>query len=148
MVNFFAYKVGTNVAAEASSSSKPPRLSSRVVAKAYMFLGASSRVNVKALACCTTLLESWIFEHFPKLHGISKPNDSRAPEYCTRWSWSKTASDRSGEKALKTFREALDNYNLEDVVWDPYLEKIVDIHMFKKVACFTSFIRSLEHIEV
>ncbi|KAF6160687.1 hypothetical protein GIB67_019627 [Kingdonia uniflora] len=78
----------------------------------YYSLGASSRVNAKALVCCTTLLE--IFEYFPKLPGIPKSNDSRAPEYCTRCSWSRTTSDRSGEKALKIFREALDNYKLED----------------------------------
>ncbi|KAF6169930.1 hypothetical protein GIB67_034322 [Kingdonia uniflora] len=188
MVDFFASKVGTNAAAEASSSAKPPRLSSRAVAKAYMLyvlgaflfptkkgtdvspkylnffesknsyitwswiattlahlyyrLGSSSRVNAKALACCTTLLE-----HFLKLPGIPKPNESNALEYCTRWSWSRTTSDKSGEKALKTFREALDNYKLEDVVWDPYLEKRADKHVFKKVASFTNFIRSPEHIE-
>ncbi|KAF6142595.1 hypothetical protein GIB67_007948 [Kingdonia uniflora] len=93
------------------------------------------------------LLKSWIFEHFPKLLGIPKPNDSRAPEYNTRWSWSRTTSDRSGVKALKTFREALDNYKLEDVVWDTYLEKRADRHVFKKVASFTSFIHSLENIK-
>ncbi|KAF6151815.1 hypothetical protein GIB67_010389 [Kingdonia uniflora] len=163
IVDFFASKVGTNTAAEASSSSEPPRLSSRAVAKAYMLyvlgaflfpkkkgtdvspkflnfyesknsditwswgattlaylyysLGTFSRVNAKALACCTTLLESWIFKHFPKLPGIPKPNDSRAPEYCTRWSWSRTTSERSRQKALKIFRESLDNYKLEDYEW-------------------------------
>ncbi|KAF6148469.1 hypothetical protein GIB67_038824 [Kingdonia uniflora] len=113
----------------------------------YYNLGASLRVNVKALACCTTLPESWIFEDFSKLPGISKPNDSRVPEYCTRWSWSRSISDRSGERALKIFRETLDNYKLEDVVWDPYLEKRADRHMFKKVASFTNFISSSEHLE-
>ncbi|KAF6169460.1 hypothetical protein GIB67_004741 [Kingdonia uniflora] len=151
MVDFFAYKVGRNAhdpdAAETSSSSEPPKLSSRAVAKAYMFLGAYLRVSAKALACCTTLLEFWIFEYFPKLHGIPKHNDSRAPEYCTRWSWSRTTNDRSGEKALNIFREALDNYKLEDVVWDPYLEKRADRHVFKKVVSFTNFICSPEHIE-
>ncbi|KAF6165640.1 hypothetical protein GIB67_002899, partial [Kingdonia uniflora] len=82
------------------------------LARLYYSLGASSRVNAKALICCTTLLE--IFEYFPKLYGIPKLNDSRAREYCTRWSWSRSTSDRSGEKALKIFREALDNYKLED----------------------------------
>ncbi|KAF6136305.1 hypothetical protein GIB67_042790, partial [Kingdonia uniflora] len=55
-------------------------------------------------------------------------------------------SDRSGKKALKTFREALDNYKLEYVVWDPYLEKRADRYVFKKVASFTGFIRSPEHV--
>ncbi|KAF6171460.1 hypothetical protein GIB67_017984 [Kingdonia uniflora] len=103
MVDFFTYKIGRSThdpdAAETSSSFEPMRLSSRTVVKAYMLyvitwswgaatlthlyysLGASSRVNVRALACYTTLLESWIFEHFSKLPEIPKPNDFRAPEY-------------------------------------------------------------------
>ncbi|KAF6141227.1 hypothetical protein GIB67_024311 [Kingdonia uniflora] len=52
------------------------------LAHLYYSLGASLRVNVKALACYTILFESWIFEHFPKLPGILKPSHSRAPEYC------------------------------------------------------------------
>ncbi|KAF6141005.1 hypothetical protein GIB67_006634 [Kingdonia uniflora] len=56
-------------------------------------------------------------------------------------------SDRFSEKALKIFREALDNYKLENVIWDSYLEKRADRHIFKKVASFTGFICSPEHIE-
>ncbi|KAF6143291.1 hypothetical protein GIB67_039074 [Kingdonia uniflora] len=62
----------------------------------YYSLGASLRVNVKALF--------WIFEHFPKLPGIPKPNDSRAPEYCTRSSrtrtWIREQTDMCSRKLL------------------------------------------------
>ncbi|KAF6164862.1 hypothetical protein GIB67_017065, partial [Kingdonia uniflora] len=106
-------------------------------------LGASSRVNAKGLACCITVLESWIFEHFLKLPGIPTPNQSGADELCTRWSWTKTTSAQSGSAALNMFREALDSYKLQDVVWDPYLEKREDKHNIKEVACFTVFFTAL-----
>ncbi|KAF6174693.1 hypothetical protein GIB67_008748 [Kingdonia uniflora] len=50
----------------------------------YYSLGAALRIHGKAFACCTTLLEFWIFEHFPELPGIPKPKHFDAPEYCTR----------------------------------------------------------------
>ncbi|KAF6136883.1 hypothetical protein GIB67_018922 [Kingdonia uniflora] len=159
IVDFFVGKVGTNAPQAASSSSSPIKLSSRMdkdvnkswswgaatLAHLYYSLGASSRVNVKGLACCTTLLESWIFEHFPKLPSIPTPNQSGAAEFCTRWSWTKTTSTQSGSAALNMFREALNSYKLQDVVWDPYLEKIEDKHNFKEVASFTGLLCSPEH---
>ncbi|KAF6141971.1 hypothetical protein GIB67_037939 [Kingdonia uniflora] len=116
---------------------KPWSWGAVTLAHLYYSLGASSRVNAKGLACCTTLLESWIFEHFLKLPGIPTPNQSGAAEFCTRWSWTKTTSPQSGSTALNMFREALDSYKLQDVVWDPYLEKREDKHNFKEVASFT-----------
>ncbi|KAF6170539.1 hypothetical protein GIB67_031947 [Kingdonia uniflora] len=86
------------------------------LAHLYYSLGASSRVNAKELACCTTLLESW----------------------------TKTTSALSGSAALNMFREALDSYKLQDVVWDPYLEKREDKHNFKEVASFSGLLCSLE----
>ncbi|KAF6147994.1 hypothetical protein GIB67_024169 [Kingdonia uniflora] len=47
-----------------------------VLAHMYYNLGTASRDDVKQFACCTTLLESWIFVHFPKLGGIPKEMDS------------------------------------------------------------------------
>ncbi|KAF6135306.1 hypothetical protein GIB67_001471 [Kingdonia uniflora] len=104
-------------------------------------------VNAKGLACCTTLLESWIFEHFSKLPSIPTPNQSGIAEFCTRWSWTKTTSAQSGSAALNMFREALDSYKLQDVVWDPYLVKREDKHNFKEVASFTGLFCSPEHNE-
>ncbi|KAF6152009.1 hypothetical protein GIB67_010583 [Kingdonia uniflora] len=85
------------------------------LAHLYYSLGALSRVNAKGLACCTTLLESWIFEHFSKLPDIPTLNQSGAAEFCTRWSCTKTTSAQSGSAALNMFREALDSYKLQDV---------------------------------
>ncbi|KAF6152017.1 hypothetical protein GIB67_010591 [Kingdonia uniflora] len=41
------------------------------------------------------------------------------------------------------FREALNSYKLQDIVWDPYLEKREDKHNFKEVASFTVFFTKL-----
>ncbi|KAF6170059.1 hypothetical protein GIB67_042864 [Kingdonia uniflora] len=139
----FPTKKGTDVSVKYLSFfqdkdvNKPWPWGAATLAHLYCSLGTSSRVNTKGLACCTTLLESWIFEHFPKLPGISVPNQSGAVEFCSRWSWTNTTSALSGSAALNMFREALDNYKLQDVVWDPYLKKREDKHNFKEVASFT-----------
>ncbi|KAF6170142.1 hypothetical protein GIB67_038675, partial [Kingdonia uniflora] len=128
IVNFFAGKVGTNTPQAASSSSSPIKLSSRMgkdinkpwswgaatLAHLYYSLGALSRVNAKGLACCTTLLESWIFDHFPKQPGIPTPNQSGTAGFCTRWSPTKTTSAQSGSADLNMFKKSLDSYKLQD----------------------------------
>ncbi|KAF6159107.1 hypothetical protein GIB67_032724 [Kingdonia uniflora] len=115
---------------EDRNSNRPWSWGATTLAHLYYSLGASSRVNGKGL-------HSWIFEHFPKLPGIPTPNQSRAAEFCTRWSMTKTTSGQTGKAALKMFREDLDSYKLEDVIWDPYLEKREDKHNFKEMASFT-----------
>ncbi|KAF6164008.1 hypothetical protein GIB67_028712 [Kingdonia uniflora] len=54
---------------------------SAVLAHMNYNLGAASRDDGRQFACCTTLLESWIFAHFPKLAGIPKEMDSDACEH-------------------------------------------------------------------
>ncbi|KAF6163286.1 hypothetical protein GIB67_025150 [Kingdonia uniflora] len=126
MVDFFASKVGTNAAAEASSSSKPPRLSSRAVAKAYMLyiLGAFLFPTKKGT------------DVSPKYLNFFESKNS----YII-WSWgvatlahlyySLGASSRVNAKALACCTTLL------EVVWDPYLEKRTERHLFKKVVSFT-----------
>ncbi|KAF6151159.1 hypothetical protein GIB67_037367 [Kingdonia uniflora] len=155
IAGFFAGKVGTNSHDSASASfirlssrmdqhvSKPWSWGAATLAHLYYSLGVSSRVNAKGLACCTTLLE--IFEHFPKLPGIPTGNESGAPEFCTRWCWSKTTSAQTSSVALTIFREALDSYKVEDVIFDPYVVKMEDKHMFEEVASFTGLLCSPEH---
>ncbi|KAF6176432.1 hypothetical protein GIB67_010069 [Kingdonia uniflora] len=76
----FPTKKGTDVSVKYLSFfqdqhvSKPWSWGAAILAHLYYNLGASSRVNAKGLACCITLLESWIFEHFPKLPGIPTPS--------------------------------------------------------------------------
>ncbi|KAF6163209.1 hypothetical protein GIB67_025073, partial [Kingdonia uniflora] len=81
----------------------------------YYNLGAASRDDGWQVACCTTLLKSWIFVHFPKLAGIPKEMDSDAYEHCTCWNWDASVTHRYAAPALLMFREALDKYKLEDV---------------------------------
>ncbi|KAF6151921.1 hypothetical protein GIB67_010495 [Kingdonia uniflora] len=127
--------------------SKPWSWGTATLAHLYYSLGALPRVSAKRLACCTTLLESWIFKHFPKLPGIPTRNESGAPEFCTRWCWSKMTSAQTGSVALAIFREALDSYKVEDVIFDPYVEKREDKHMFEEVASFIGLLCSPEHKE-
>ncbi|KAF6176290.1 hypothetical protein GIB67_023581, partial [Kingdonia uniflora] len=136
MVDFFASKVITNAAANASSSVETPRLSSRAVAKAYMLyvLGAFIFSTKKGTGVSPKYLN--FFE--------SKNSD-------ITWSW--------GAATLAHLYYSLGTYSrvnakalaccttLLEVVWDQYLEKRANRHVFKKVASFTSFIRSPEHIE-
>ncbi|KAF6168297.1 hypothetical protein GIB67_018137 [Kingdonia uniflora] len=56
---------------------------SAVLAHMYYNMGVASRDDERQFACCTTLLESWIFAHFPKLGGIPKEMDYDAYEHCT-----------------------------------------------------------------
>ncbi|KAF6143202.1 hypothetical protein GIB67_035616, partial [Kingdonia uniflora] len=80
----------------------------------YYNQGTTSQGNARQFACCTTLLESWIFAHFPKLGGIPMEMDSDVYEHCTCWKWDVSVTDRYRHTALLNFREALDNYKLED----------------------------------
>ncbi|KAF6136892.1 hypothetical protein GIB67_018931, partial [Kingdonia uniflora] len=93
------------------------------------------------------ILESWIFAHFPKLDGIPKEMDSDAYEYCTCWKWDESITDRYGGTTLPKFREALDNYKLEDVVWDPYRDKRDFAHAFKEVTFFYGALVSPDHVQ-
>ncbi|KAF6138474.1 hypothetical protein GIB67_022508 [Kingdonia uniflora] len=54
-------------------------------------------------------------------------------------------SSRAIAKAYMLY--VLGAFLLKKAVWDPYLEKRADRHMFKKVASFTGFICSSEHIK-
>ncbi|KAF6164331.1 hypothetical protein GIB67_029214 [Kingdonia uniflora] len=87
---------------------------STVLAHMYYNLGIVSRDDGRQFAYCTMLLESWIFAYFPKLAEIPKVMDSDAYEHCTCWKWDVFVTDRYGGTTLLKFREALDNYKLED----------------------------------
>ncbi|KAF6136773.1 hypothetical protein GIB67_020095, partial [Kingdonia uniflora] len=110
-----------------------------VLAHMYYNLGAASRDDARQFACCTTLLESWIFAYFPKLGGIPKEMDSDAYEHSTCWKWDVSITDRYGGTTLLNFREALDNYKLDDVSSLPFYtasklsnsNKLIKIHQRK-----------------
>ncbi|KAF6143809.1 hypothetical protein GIB67_016730 [Kingdonia uniflora] len=90
---------------------------------------------------------SWIFAHFPKLGGIPKEMDSDAYEHCTCWKWDVSVTDRYGGTALLHFKEALDNYKLEDVVWDPNKDKRDSPHALKEVNFFYGTLASPDHVQ-
>ncbi|KAF6165322.1 hypothetical protein GIB67_018766, partial [Kingdonia uniflora] len=90
----------------------------------YYNLGVTSRDDWRQFAGCATLLKSWIFAHFPKLAGIPKEMDSDACEHCTCWKWDVSVTDRYNGTTLLKFREAFDNYKLDD--WKEFILKKFD----------------------
>ncbi|KAF6169146.1 hypothetical protein GIB67_038643 [Kingdonia uniflora] len=111
---------------------------SAVLAHMYYNLGAASRDDARQFVCCTTLLE---------LGGIPKEMDSDVYEHCTYWKWDVSVTNKYGVTALLNFREALDNYKLEDVVWDPYTDKRDSLHAFKEVTFFYGALASPDHVQ-
>ncbi|KAF6166152.1 hypothetical protein GIB67_023862 [Kingdonia uniflora] len=73
--------------------------------------------------------------------------DSDAYEHCTCWKWDVSVTDRYGGTTLLKFREALDNYKLEDVVWDPYRDKRDSAHIFKEITFFYGALSSSDHVQ-
>ncbi|KAF6171082.1 hypothetical protein GIB67_010950 [Kingdonia uniflora] len=108
---------------------------------------AASRTDGKQLAAYTTLLESWIFAHIPKLPGIAKEQYSDASEYCTRWKWILSITDRTGARDLLKYRKAFDNYKVEDVVWDPYRAERRFDHDINENTFFKGLTSSPDHVE-
>ncbi|KAF6162391.1 hypothetical protein GIB67_012539 [Kingdonia uniflora] len=124
MEDLFAGKVGTNVHDSASASSI--RLSSRMVGKAYMLyiLGSFLFPTKKGTDVSIKYLSFFQDQH------VSKP-----------WSWGAAtlahlyynlgASSKVNAKGLVCCTTLL------EVIFDPYVEKREDKHMFEEVASFT-----------
>ncbi|KAF6149014.1 hypothetical protein GIB67_009633, partial [Kingdonia uniflora] len=92
-------------------------------------------------------LYPWIFAHFPKLPGIPKEQHSDAEEYCTRWKWGLSITDRTDACELLKYREAFDNYKVEDVVWDPNRAERSSDHDFNENTFFNGLTSSPDHVE-
>ncbi|KAF6166179.1 hypothetical protein GIB67_023889 [Kingdonia uniflora] len=89
----------------------------------------------------------FIFGHFLKLPGIPKELDFDNYEHYNCWKWGGSITDRNGGPTILKFREALDNYKVEDVVWDPYRDKRDYAHAFKEITYFYGALASPYHIE-
>ncbi|KAF6148858.1 hypothetical protein GIB67_014229 [Kingdonia uniflora] len=119
----FPMKKGTNVSAlylvllAKDKVAKKWSWGSAVLAHMYYNLGAASRDDGRQFACCTTLLGDV------------------------------SVTDRYGSTALINLREALDNYKLEDVVWDPYRDKRDSPHTFKEVTFFYGALASPYYVQ-
>ncbi|KAF6148315.1 hypothetical protein GIB67_025534 [Kingdonia uniflora] len=121
----FSTKKGTNVNARyldlfaKDKVAKKWSWGSAVLAHMYYNLGAASRDDGRQVACCTTLLEKW----------------------------DASITDRYAAPALLMFREALDKYKLEDVVWGPYRNKRDSAHAFKEFTFFNGVLASPDHVQ-
>ncbi|KAF6155818.1 hypothetical protein GIB67_039149, partial [Kingdonia uniflora] len=111
----------------AAAAKKKKGLTMRSVARAYMLfiLGSFLFPTKKGTNVSARYLylfakdKSLIFAHFPKLAGIPKEMDYDAYEQCTCWKLDVFVTDRYGGTTLLKFREALDNYKLEDNAKEP-----------------------------
>ncbi|XP_012827725.1 PREDICTED: uncharacterized protein LOC105949006 [Erythranthe guttata] len=88
---------------------------SACLANLYRELGICSRAQSRGLTGCTTLLQCWIYEYFPR---FQPPEESeRYLEFqprCKRWN----APPKAG--TLEHIRGLLDNMTADDVEWLPY----------------------------
>ncbi|KAF6138978.1 hypothetical protein GIB67_010704 [Kingdonia uniflora] len=87
------------------------------------------------------------FAHFPKLVGIPTEIDSDQYEHCTCWKWGESVTNRYSGPALLKFREVLDKYKVDDVVWNPYKDKMDYAHGFKEITYFYGALASLDHVQ-
>ncbi|KAF6164739.1 hypothetical protein GIB67_040991 [Kingdonia uniflora] len=115
-----------------------------VLAHLFHNLGTTSRIDGNKFTAYMTLLESWIFAHFPRLPGIPKEQHSDATEYCTRWKWGLSITDRTGARELLKYREAFDNYKVED---DPYRAERRSDRDLNENTFFNGLTSSPDHVE-
>ncbi|KAH6756892.1 hypothetical protein C2S53_006694 [Perilla frutescens var. hirtella] len=86
----------------------------------YRQLGVASHVGCRQIASFLTLLEAWIYEHFPTLGRPQQNVDYRAGQpYAMKWA--QQAHGAVSEELVKAYRAQLDTLRAEDVVWDPYV---------------------------
>ncbi|XP_012845957.1 PREDICTED: serine/threonine-protein phosphatase 7 long form homolog [Erythranthe guttata] len=88
---------------------------SACLANLYRELGICSRAQSRGLAGCTTLLQCWIYEYFPRFQPPDESEHYREFQpRCKRWN----APPKAG--TLEHIRGLLDNMTADDVEWLPY----------------------------
>ncbi|KAH6824221.1 hypothetical protein C2S53_001248 [Perilla frutescens var. hirtella] len=94
-----------------------------VAALAFLYrqLGVGSRVGCRQMAGFLTLLDAWIYEHFPTL-GRPQQNTDYRPGQPFAMRWAQQAHGAVSEDAVRAYRLQLDTLRAEDVVWDPYVK--------------------------
>ncbi|KAF6151771.1 hypothetical protein GIB67_010345 [Kingdonia uniflora] len=124
----YAYKLEKVLSdGTAAAAKKKKGLTARSVARAYMLYVIGSFL-------------------FPTKKGIDV-SARYLIQFAKDKKWDVSVTDRYGGTALLNFREALDNYKLEDVVWDPYRDKRDSPHAFKEVNFFYGTLASPDHVQ-
>ncbi|XP_058726824.1 protein MAIN-LIKE 1-like [Vicia villosa] len=84
----------------------------------YTAFDAASRPNTRQLASYLSLLQCWIYEHFPRICERRIHHCAAADPCAMRW---KAKQTFPGEAPLMEYRQRLDALTLDDVMWTPYI---------------------------
>ncbi|KAF6169268.1 hypothetical protein GIB67_013698 [Kingdonia uniflora] len=150
------YKLEKVISAGTIAAAKKKGLAARSVACVYMLyvigsflfpIKKGTDVSTRYLNLFVKDKVSWIFALFLKLPRIPKELDSDNYKHYTCRKWGGSVMDRNGGLALQKFREALDNYKVEDVIWDPYKDKRDYAHAFKEITYFYGALASPDHVQ-
>ncbi|KAL2925664.1 Protein MAIN-LIKE 2, partial [Bienertia sinuspersici] len=98
---------------------------SATLAHLYRELGKASRAECAQLAGPSTLLEAWIYEHFPMFR--PSLNSNFIPDSHPRaMRWDIHTSTPKLTSSLKAHRRRLDDMKVEEVIWLPYGSNVAD----------------------
>ncbi|KAL8527768.1 hypothetical protein ACS0TY_005567 [Phlomoides rotata] len=111
----------------------------------YRQLGQASRFKVKQISDYLTLLETWIYEHFPTL--VRPPHNANfvvGNPLSGRWALEGHVGPSS--KSLLSFRERLDALSPHEVNWNPYAKlrahyKLHDVTLFH--GCIYGYVQTV-----
>ncbi|XP_012833253.1 PREDICTED: serine/threonine-protein phosphatase 7 long form homolog [Erythranthe guttata] len=83
----------------------------------YEALSDASRANTKQISRYLTLLQGWIYEHFPRLTPTVRSSEIEGP-LVTRWVYP-MKSDSSDDRA-RDLRTLIDDLSSDEIIWAPY----------------------------
>ncbi|CAI0626099.1 unnamed protein product [Linum tenue] len=89
----------------------------------YRQLGFASRAQAKGVAGCLTLLQCWIYDHFPTLRPSRlEPRQLEQREAGTlKWRGiSPHLTKKKNTLLLSYYRQTIDSLTPQQVVWTPY----------------------------
>lgn len=130
---YLLYLLGTTLFVDKSQSSVPsnylPLLEDLTAVQRYAWgaatlaylyyqLGVASRGKAMQISGCLTLLEAWIYEHFPMFSQGVRPGCTPGMPRARRWN--NIAAATKDKDSLITYRVMLDKMIPERVLWTPY----------------------------